>query len=121
LIGNDFRYALRMLRKSRGFTAVAVLTLALGIGVNTVVFGVFNAVLLRSLPFAEPDRIVTLMREPGVAPPCSYRDFLDLRQRSRSFTELSAHAPTPLASGRGSESEIIPGETSPAAISPCWA
>ncbi len=88
----DIRYAIRSLVKHPGLTAVALITLALGIGANTAIFSVVNAVVLRPLPYAEPDRLVTLWETmPGsdqrsVAP----GNFVDWRDQNKSFQELAA-------------------------------
>jgi putative ABC transport system permease protein len=95
MLWQDVRYGLRMLAKSRGFSAVVVLTLALGIGANTAIFSVVSAVLLRPLPFPEPDGLVDLLRvdsrtgEKSRAQ--SYPDFADLRAQSTSFEAVAAY------------------------------
>jgi putative ABC transport system permease protein len=88
---NDLRYALRQLRKSPGFTLVAVLTLALGIGANTAIFSVINAVLLRPLPYPEADRIVTLNESTPSQPEISisWPNFLDWKTESTVFESLA--------------------------------
>ena len=95
----DLRYALRMLRKSPGFAAAAILTLALGIGANTAIFSLVRAVLLRPLPFPEPDRLTVLwddMRARGgpsdVNP--APADYVIWKSGSRSFTDIAALTPT---------------------------
>ena len=88
----DVRYALRTLRTSIGFAAVAVLTLALGIGANTAVFTVVNGVLLRPLPYPDQDRLVTLWsaRQDGsIGSLPSYPDFLSWHDQSESFTGMA--------------------------------
>jgi putative ABC transport system permease protein len=90
----DARYAVRMLRKSPGFTLVAVLTLALGIGANAAIFSVVNGVLLRPLPFPEPERLVAVWTaQPAkdlVRGSSSYPDFADYRDQTASFDGLAA-------------------------------
>src|SRR5215510_16500758 len=90
----DLRYGARMLLKRKGFTAVAALTLALGVGANTAVFSVINALLLRSLPFAEADRLVTIWETHPDIPraPVSIPDFQDWRAQAQSFEEMAVHS-----------------------------
>jgi putative ABC transport system permease protein len=90
----DTRYALRMLRRNPGFTVVAVLALALGIGANTAIFSVVNSVLMRPLPFEDPDRLVLLwgnvLRTNLERRGASLPDFLDWRSQSGSFEGMAA-------------------------------
>ena len=94
----DLRFALRMLRKNPGFTAVAVLTLALGIGANTAVFSIVYGVLLKPLPFPDSDRLVMIsLQGRGVdRGPMGTADFLALAERQRAFTHVAAYTPSTL-------------------------
>jgi predicted permease len=89
----DLRYAGRMLRKNAGLTAVIVLSLAIGIGANTAVFSVVNALLLRPLPYPQPDRLAALwLRSPGVNIPQDWPSpgqYIDLLTQNHSFEEMS--------------------------------
>src|SRR4030095_2787610 len=90
---NDLKFAFRQLLKNPGFTAVAVLTLALGIGANTAIFSIINALLLRPLPYPEPDRLVTLWEratERGIEQErVSGPNYLDWREQNTVLSELA--------------------------------
>jgi len=107
----DMRYALRMLRKNPGFTAVAVLTLALGVGANTAIFSVVYAVLLKPLPYANPNELFTAFqanKQQGIAETgCSYLNYEEWRTQNHVFSELGgvlAHQLT--LTGRGEPSVV---------------
>ncbi|MGA9770151.1 MAG: ABC transporter permease [Blastocatellia bacterium] len=87
----DLRYGARMLAKKPGFAFVAIITLTLGIGANTAIFSVVNAVLLRPLPYSEPDRLVWLTERSEEIPSrwVSYPNFLDWRDRNQSFEAMA--------------------------------
>jgi hypothetical protein len=94
----DFRFAIRTLTRNRAFSSVVVLTLALGIGANTVVFSVVNGVLLKPLPYPEPDRLLMLWETHlsdnnlGTVAPAN---FFDWREQNRSFEKMAAIDPYP--------------------------
>ena len=88
----DARYAARVLGRGRGFVVVSVLTLALGVGANTAIFSVVRGVLFRSLPYPDPDRLVSVQSViRGSAGAVSAPDFMDWRAQSRSFSGLAAY------------------------------
>jgi len=93
-LAHDVRFALRMLRKDRLFTAVVIATFALGIGANTAIFGAVNAVLLQPLPYPDGDRLVTLWatdkKNGGHTMPIAPADFADWRAATRSYSSIAA-------------------------------
>jgi putative ABC transport system permease protein len=88
---SDVRYAFRMIAKQPGFAALAILAFALGIGANTAIFSVVNAVLLRPLPYPEPDRLINIRERTPTFPggSVSYPNFLDWRAAQHSFTDIA--------------------------------
>jgi predicted permease len=89
----DLRYGLRMLAKSPGFTAIAILTLALGIGANTALFSVVNGVLLNPLPYTQPARLVAIYAKTSGADqgPISYLNFLDWQRDTKTFSSMAMY------------------------------
>jgi putative ABC transport system permease protein len=110
----DLKYAARLLAKRPGFTAAVALTLALGIGANTTVFSVVNAVLLRPLPIPEPDRVVrvfeTSRREVVERRPASYPDFVDWREQNTVFEHIAAFDSVAFTLTGGEEAVRVAGE-----------
>jgi len=115
----DLRYALRVLRKNPGFTAVAIATLPIGIGANTAIFSVVNAVLLRPLPFRDPASLCLLTERmptiPVVGP--SWLNFQDWRARTRSFDLAPARNTTMTFTGAG-DPERLQAQQASAALFP---
>ena len=119
----DLRYGIRQLRKSPGFAAVAIITLALGIGVNTIIFSVVNGVLLSPLPFPEPDQLVTLHEnkpnfEGGSV---SYPNFRDWQKDNHTFSSMAIARLYGFSLTRAGEPEQVNGELVSSDFFPRWA
>ncbi|HSR67124.1 MAG TPA: ABC transporter permease [Acidobacteriota bacterium] len=115
-LGHDLQFGLRQLRRHPGFALVAMVTLALGIGANTAIFSVVDSVLLKPLPYQDPERLFMLWERPPEYPrnSVSPRTFLDWREQSRSFESMAAFSDDGVVVTRGGEPEQISG----AAVSP---
>jgi putative ABC transport system permease protein len=105
----DIRFAFRLLAKSPGFTAIAILTLALGIGTNTAIFSVVNAVLLRPLPYRDPSHLVLIIEKskyPTIT--VSYQNYLDWRDQSHSFESMEAiYGANMTLTGKGEPERLV--------------
>jgi putative ABC transport system permease protein len=112
-IWQDVRYAFRVFAKNPGFTAVALITLSLGVGATTAIFSVLNTVMLRPLPFAEPNRLVRIWESnPGGGWPefsASHPNFLDFRARNTSFERLAAFSNVGFSLTTDSDADIVRG------------
>ena len=109
---HDLIYAARSLRKNPGFTLIAILTLALGVGANTAIFSVVKAVLLNPIPYRDPDRLVAIAESDPDTPQPVTVDFTttyDLRDRSRSFERMSLYRDAPAAFVEGGQPEVLNG------------
>src|SRR5947207_230861 len=113
-MSNDIRYGLRQLWKHPAFTIIAVLTLALGIGANTAIFSVVNAVLLKPLPFPEPDQLIavgmtdTRQKDRIELNSLSYPDFFDFRDQNRTLSSIALHRTGSFAlTGEGGATSLV--------------
>ncbi len=107
----DLRIGVRMLRKNPGFTLVVAATLALGIGANTAIFGLVDALLLRPLPVVKaPGELVLLVRGEGQGSPLSYPDFKVLRERNEVLSDLALYTQAAISFGNNVRSEVVLGD-----------
>src|SRR5262245_49213033 len=116
MLVQNIRYTLRLLRKSPGFTAIAVATLALGIGANTAVFSVVDAVMLQPLPYVGPERLVSLWetndrrQEAGSRSNVAPANLVDYARDTRSFEGLAGFAATSKSLTKAGPPEQLTGE-----------
>jgi predicted permease len=109
----DLRQTARILAKSPGFTAVAVLSLGLGIGANATIFSFLNAIFLRPLPVQDPERVVAVFTSDFSGPPyggSSYPDYLDFRTKTDAFAGLAAYTVAPMSLSEGPRTDRVFGE-----------
>src|SRR6185369_7358673 len=108
---HDLRYGFRVLRASPGFAAVAVLSLALGIGANTSIFSVVNAALLRPLPVTEPDRLVFVYNGSRESPysVSSYPDYIDYRDKNEVFSDLLTYSSIVMSARADDQTDLLSG------------
>jgi putative ABC transport system permease protein len=108
----DIRYGLRSLLKQPGFTAIALVTLALGMGINTAIFSLVHAVLLRALPYTQSERLVVVEDQNSktgeTIPSVSPADFFDWKSQSQTFANMAAYSGGPITLLDGEESELVP-------------
>src|SRR5512140_73055 len=118
---HDLKYAARVLLKAPGFTVVAVIVLALGIGANTAIFTVVNAVLLRPLPFHDPSRLMLIVERIGPflsTLTTRWQNYADWRDQSRSFESFGAFRNLTMTLTGGAEPERVPAKMLSAAVLP---
>ena len=118
---SDLRYAIRVLTARPGFSAVAILTLALGIGANTAIFTVVNAVLLRPLPFHDPSRLMLIVERNGPflsTLTTSWQNYADWRDQSGSFESFGAFRNLTMTLTGGRDPERVPAKMLSSAVLP---